>query len=72
MMKLGVAMLGLMTVPLFAWLMVPALMVVAVMAPFLLALGVIMVATTPRHAMKASPAADEHTLPEPELAPQSA
>jgi hypothetical protein len=73
MMKLGVAILGLMTVPLFAWLLVPALMVIAVLSPFLLALGVFMVASLPpRHAVKAAPADAEHALPEPELATPTA
>jgi hypothetical protein len=73
MMKLGVAILGMMTVPLFAWLLVPALMVIAVLSPFLLGLGVFLVASAPpRHARKVAPAEPEHALSEPELAPHSA
>jgi hypothetical protein len=69
MIKLGVAILGLMTIPLFLWLMVPALIVIAALSPFLLGLAVFMVACTrPRSAVKASATAAKPVLPQPELA----
>jgi hypothetical protein len=73
MIKLGVAILGLMTVPVFVWLLVPALMVVAVLSPFLFGLAVYLVAgSRPRTAVAASEDAPSHALPEHELAPHSA
>jgi hypothetical protein len=66
MMKLGLVILGLMTAPLFAWLMVPALMVIAALSPFLLGLAAVMlVCAPPRSAVKAAATSAEDAPPAP-------
>jgi hypothetical protein len=66
MMRLGLVTLGLMTAPLFAWLIVPALMVIAALSPFLVGLAAVMlVCTRPRRAMKAAATSAVDALPAP-------
>jgi hypothetical protein len=72
MIKLGVAILGMMTVPLFGWLMAPALMVIAALFPFVVVLGALMLACTPPRRVVKAPVTAKHALSEPELAAHTA
>jgi hypothetical protein len=78
MMKLCVAVLGLMIAPLMAWSLLPALVCIAVLSPFLLGLAVLLVAcTAQRSAIKAQatlrmPALPRRVLPAaPSSSPQA-
>jgi hypothetical protein len=72
MVKWCVAVLGLMIAPLMAWSILPALICIVVLSPFLLGLAVMLVVSTARRSAIAAPATSptralpERVLPEPE------